>query len=67
MADTPDTDDRAERARRALSSPLAVVDRQTVSDLLDAYDERLRVNVGLVADNALLRKQQREHTCGGVA
>lgn len=35
------------------------VESGAVEGLLDAYEERLRVNVGLVAENAALRQQQR--------
>lgn len=50
------SDSRAEAVREALESGASQLDADVVRGLLDAYDERLRVNVGLVRENAELRK-----------
>jgi hypothetical protein len=59
-------DARVAAARVLMDQPTSAVNynvvRFTLGQMINAYDERLRVNVGLVAENAELRRQVRGDT-----
>lgn len=66
------TDRRAQAALDFLTGPpmafpIMPTNGEILRELLDAYDERLRVNVGLVAENAKLRREAESHRCGEAA